>query len=208
MLAGEPSYPALLARSGHPPPVLFYVGRIERVGRAWAICGGPEAGSAQALAAEAAGIAVAAGYCVVSGNAHGVEATVLDVAVERGGFSVAVLPEGIRHLRESPRSSANRLVISQFAPHQPWSVGAAMARNATIAGMSDALIAVGAGGVGGTLDAGLRALELRRPVVAVGDTPGSHLLVDYGAWLARDRFELAWWLGRLLDLPRSESAFA
>jgi DNA processing protein len=95
------------------------------------------------------------------------------------------------------------VVVSQFPPDQPWTVGGAMAGNATMVGLCEALVAIEPASAGAAVDAGMRALALRRPVLAVGDTSGSRLLVDYGATAARDAVELGWWLSRL---PRQQKA--
>ena len=42
-----------------------------------------------------------------------------------------------------------------------------MSRNGVIAGLSKALVVIEAGEKGGTLDAGLRAIQLGRPVIAL-----------------------------------------
>ena len=78
------------------------------------------------------------------------------------------------------------LVVSQFPPRQPWHVGSAMARNAIIAGLSEALVVVEAGAEGGTLNAGKQALALGRPVIAlefesVSTPPGNGILLAMGA---------------------------
>jgi len=88
-------------------------------------------------------------------------------------------------------------MVSQVPPGLPWSIDTAMARNATLAGLCTALVAVAAASTGTTVDAGQRALAAGKPVLAVGDTAGSRLLVDHGATPARDHVELAWWLDRL-----------
>jgi DNA processing protein len=97
------------------------------------------------------------------------------------------------------------VVVSQFSPGQPWNAGAAMARNAVISGLSRALVVVEAGDTGGTLAAGLHALERGQPVIVLqlDDTPaGNRILLDKGAIPVRSRQELA---SRLADLPTAGS---
>lgn len=60
-----------------------------------------------------------------------------------------------------------------------------MMRNAIIAGLGLALVVIEAGERGGTLDAGLKGLELNRPVLALaflsGQRAGNAILVGKGA---------------------------
>lgn len=202
VLLGDPGYPSRLAACPAPPAALFYAGRIELVDRpTLAVSGAPEAdGTALSLAAQAARLAVEAGMGVVTGGTRGVDSAAAAAAAS-GGVCTTVLAEGIRY--RGPDLDG-RVTISEFPSDQAWTVGAAMARNATIVGLSDALVAIGAGSTGGTLDAGLRALALGRPVLAIGRGSGSRLLVDYGATAAADAVELVWWLGRLSSLRRDE----
>jgi predicted Rossmann fold nucleotide-binding protein DprA/Smf involved in DNA uptake len=196
---GQWGYPTRLADTAEAPLALCYRGPIELVGAALAICGPPDAGPAAfVVAREAARLAVLAGYAVASGSGRGVDIAVLNAAGQHGGVRVRVLAEGIRHSgREA--DGPGSVVVSQFPPERPWSVGTALASNATLAGLCDAMVVVAAASVGSALDAGMRALALGRPVLAVGDTLGSRLLVDYGAAPARDALELGWWLGRLRE---------
>ena len=100
----------------------------------------------------------------------------------------------LSHRQANPR----HVTVSPCAPGQPWSVDATLARNAVIAELCTALVAVAASGTGATLDAGMRALAAGKPVLAIGATSGSRLLVDYGATAASDELELAWWLNTRL----------
>jgi len=94
-------------------------------------------------------------------------------ALEADGSTIIVLAEGITHFRKKRAFSGlrfdeeNVLAVSQFPPTQPWTAGAAMTRNAVIAGLSQAMLVVEAGEKGGTLNAGLQAIEMGRPVYAI-----------------------------------------
>lgn len=141
------------------------------------------------------------------------------VAGAHGGRgAVAVLPaarsapmdagQATDRLMTDPLVTDRLVTVSPCAPGQPWSVDAAMACNATIAEMCTALVAVDAGSTGATLDAGMRALAAGRPVVAVGATRGSRLLVDHGATAAADELELTWWLNTRLRAAARATATA
>ena len=61
-------------------------------------------------------------------------------------------------------TEANSVVVSEFPPKLPWSVGNAMQRNRTICGLVHAMIVIEAGTTGGTWAAGQAALELGVPL--------------------------------------------
>ena len=173
---------------------LFYSGPLESAGaQVLAVCGPREAdGEAIRLARRAAEAAAAAGVTVLSGDTDGLEAAALRAALDRGGLAVSVLAEGFTTAAARPEPGL--VAVTPCAPGRRWSVESAMARNATIAGLCTALVAICAAGTGATLDAGMRALDAGRPVLALGPTAGTRLLVDYGATAATDEVELAWWL--------------
>lgn len=209
VLLGDADYPMRLFASPDAPAALFYRGPIEVLERpALAICGAAIDADEGALvaAAAAARIAVDSGFAVLACDDRGVGGSALWTAVRHGGDAVVMLAEGIRRVWGSDphrrRGSAGVLALSPWLPEQPWSVGATVTCNATMAALCSALVAVAPGTSGATLDAGQRALAAGRPVLAVGETPGSRLLVDHGATPARDRIELAWWLDRLVGGTR------
>jgi DNA processing protein len=125
-------------------------------------------------AARACGQEVARhGLTVVSGYAKGVDMETHLGALEANGKTIIVLAEGMLHWRKKKAlqvvgAQDNRLlVVSQFPPAQTWNAGAAMTRNGVIAGLGRALVVVEAGDRGGTLDAGMQALRMKRPVLAL-----------------------------------------
>jgi len=121
-------------------------------------------------------------------------------ALEAKGSTIIVLAEGITYFRkkrafaELQFDDTNVLAISQFPPTQPWTAGAAMTRNAVIAGLSHAMLVVEAGEKGGTLNAGIQAIEMGRPVFAIAysdDPPaGNEILFERGARSLRSQNEL------------------
>jgi DNA protecting protein DprA len=118
------------------------------------------------------------GWVVVSGHAKGVDATAHRVALQNGGGTIIVAPQGILdfRLRRELKQIAKPeqiLIISEFPPNAKWHVGYAMKRNKTIIGLSHAMILVEAGLTGGTFNAGKQALELKIPLfVTAYKTPG------------------------------------
>ncbi len=112
--------------------------------------------------------AVKDGAVVVSGFAKGVDKKALDSALEYGGQSIIVLPQGI----ETYTSKAyyqnivkgNILVISTYHPKTPWSVGLAMDRNKTIYGLAERIYAAESNRSGGTWEGVLDGLKKGRKV--------------------------------------------
>jgi DNA processing protein len=209
LLLGDADYPAALAASRAAPPVLFARGACELLREPGiGMCGSRHAAEASLHAAQACSQTVAARHLnLVSGYARGVDMVTHVGALAHGGTTVIVLPEGIQRFRVRRGELADVwdpsrvVVVSQFSPNQPWNAGAAMARNAVISGLSQALVVVEAGETGGTLAAGLHALERGQPVIALQfdeEPAGNRILLEKGALPVRSRQELA---ERLADLP-------
>jgi DNA protecting protein DprA len=192
----DPFYPEQLRdRLGDKaPPVLFMAGSTHLLhGRAVGFCGARDA-SEESLryAGRLAAILAKRSVLIVSGHAQGTDETAHRAALETGGGTVLVLPEGILHFRPRPSlagllSDDQFLVVSEFPPKLPWSVGNAMLRNRTICGLVEALVVVEAGTSGGTWEAGQEALRLGIPlfVFDFANPPstanGNALLVRKGA---------------------------
>lgn len=128
---------------------------------------------------------------VVSGNAAGVDKAAHFAALQAGGKTILVLPEGILHFRirsdiREVWDWSNVLVLSEFQPGLPWHRSQAMQRNRTIIGLSLSTIVIEAGVKGGTMDAGRATLNLHRPlyVAEYEDVPetahGNSLLIRSG----------------------------
>ena len=195
-------YPARLRELSSPPPFLFVSGNLDLLReRGVGMCGSRSASMRGLEYARIFGREVAArGLHVISGYARGVDIETHLGALEAGGSTVIVLAEGILHFRVRrdfgavPFDLGRVLVVSQFAPSQPWNAGAAMTRNGVIAALSDALLVIEAGGKGGTLNAGEQALSLDRPVYAIDykdDPPeGNRILLQKGAKPLRSPKEL------------------
>jgi DNA processing protein len=132
------------------------------------------------------------GFVIVSGYADGVDQQVHLVALEFGGSTIIVLPEGLLNFRVHRVLQDiwdwNRvLVISEFLPKAVWLASRAMQRNKTIIGLSKVMVLVEAGENGGSIDAGRRALEMKRKLYVPfceskpGDaTAGNKKLLEIG----------------------------
>ncbi len=128
----------------------------------------------------------ALGWVAVSGHARGVDITAHRTALENNAGTIIVLAEGIDgfKVRAELRRHATPdkvLIISEFSPHASWNVGYAMQRNATIIGLSDAMVLVESRDEGGTFNAGKTALKLHHPlfVVKFQDTQKNNAGNDY-----------------------------
>lgn len=193
---GTAAYPVLLEKAleRKSPKTLNVVGNLKLFDVAGiGFCGSRKA-SARGLevARDCADQAARRGLVVVSGYAAGVDLAVHRAALEAGGSTIIVLPEGISHFRirkdlRDVWSWDRVLIVSEFSPTAPWKTYQAMTRNRTIIGISRAMIVIEAGETGGTLDAGKATLELNRPlfVAEYGDgnptAKGNRMLVDIGA---------------------------
>lgn len=131
-------------------------------------------------------------WVVVSGHARGVDTIAHKTALENGAGTIVVLPQGIdgfklrRELRPFA-DSGQLLIVSEFSPTAGWNVGYAMQRNATIIGLSDAMVLVESRLEGGTFNAGQTALKLNCPLfvasyqVAESNNEGNVHFIKHGA---------------------------
>lgn len=205
---GDERYPDRLFDANVPPPILFTWGNSDLLhANGVGMCGSRHVSTKGLEAARTCGLEVAEhGLVIISGYAKGVDTETHIAALASGGRTVIVLAEGIsgfhrkRAFANVPFDDERVLVISQFPPGQRWNVGAAMTRNSIIAGLGKALVVIEAGETGGTLNAGLQALKMGRPVLALAfssqETPlGNQALFEKGALPIRSRQHL----GRVLD---------
>jgi DNA processing protein len=209
LVSSDEDYPERLLDLSQPPPFLFWWGNLTLVERRGiGMCGSRNASERGLRYARTFGrAAVERGLQVVSGYARGVDMETHLGALEAGGATVIVLAEGITHFRKKRAfadtrfDETNVLAISQFSPTQPWAASAAMTRNAVIAGLSRAMLVVEAGEKGGTLNAGLQAIDMGRPVFAIAyaddPPPGNQVLFERGALPLRSHNELISALGQL-----------
>lgn len=193
ILPGQPGYPPTLGLSPKAP-VLSALGNLDLLtAPGLGFCGSRKASDKGiAVTADCAEQAVQAGFTVISGNAVGVDLAAHHTALAHGGSTILVLAEGIDNFRIRKELRpvwdwARVLVLSQFVPNAIWQAYRAMARNEVIIALSRAVIVIEAGESGGTLAAGLRTLEVGKPLF-VADyenidrvAPGNALLLGKGA---------------------------
>ncbi|RLP80235.1 hypothetical protein D9V34_14315 [Mycetocola lacteus] len=214
-----PDFPSSLLSEQRPvAPIIFYRGNKDLFYRdGIGMCGSRHASARGLEAASRCGaLATLKGMTVVSGYAAGIDTATHLAALRKGGSTVVVLAEGMDHFRVK-RDFADAfdwdriLVLSQFAPSQPWRAHAAMARNGIVFSLPKALLVVEAGEKGGTLAAGEGALKLGRTVLTVGfgdeTPPGNRILIEKGATAVsspkelRDSFDEVRSAEPVVDLP-------
>ncbi|MBV8149681.1 MAG: DNA-processing protein DprA, partial [Candidatus Eremiobacteraeota bacterium] len=167
------------------------------------------------LAREFASELGAAGCCIVSGLALGIDTAAHEGALSAGAPTVAVLGSGHRRLFPARnRSLAERIlagggaVLSPYSPdHDPFP-GQFLARNGIVAAISDAVVVIEAPARSGALNtAGWAAGRI--PVLAVpGDVDRKHVagclaLIRDGAILARGAADVLEALGRAAPPSRT-----
>lgn len=182
------------------PFVIYTYGNLDLLKeKAVGFCGSRDASEKGKFVAEMAALQIAQhNWAVVSGNARGIDTRAHTSALMNGGFTVFVAPEGILKFRPRAETKAfanpeNSLAISEFKPNDNWSVQNAMQRNHTICGVSNAMVLVQSGKVGGTFEAGNFALKAKLPlfVADYADSsvsgPGNPYFIDRGAKPIRKR---------------------
>ncbi len=171
----SPHYPAPLRTIARPPPVLYAVGRRDPLERpAVAVVGSRRCSGYGRWAARTLGRQLsAAGVCVVSGMAFGVDAEAHDGALRGGGGTVAVLgagpelasPASLERLYR--RIAREQLVLSEFPPGTTPRPAYYPRRNRVVAGLAEAVVVVEAAARSGALITAREALAEGREVMAV-----------------------------------------
>lgn len=191
----EPKYPRLLRDTFNPPVLLYYKGNLPTADDNIAIVGSRKASpygknSAALFAAELS----AAGMCIVSGAARGIDTAAHQGALNAGrtiavlgsGIDVAYPPENARLLSSIAEQGA---IISEYPPGTPPHSGHFPARNRIISGLSRGVIVVEAAERSGSLITADFALEEGRDVFAVpgsifsSGSKGTNRLIQQGAKL-------------------------
>ncbi|MBP9945453.1 MAG: DNA-processing protein DprA [Vicinamibacteria bacterium] len=194
---GDESYPRALLQIFDPPPLLYVLGDTARLNEPSIAIVGSRNATKQGLS-DARGFArtlSAAGFCIVSGLALGI-----DAAAHRGGLaarssSIAVVGTGLDRIypaanRELAHDLAARgAIVSEFCLGTPPVASNFPRRNRLIAGLSRGVLVVEAAMKSGSLTTARLALEQGRDVFAVPGSihsplsKGCHWLLKQGAKL-------------------------
>jgi DNA processing protein len=201
---GESEYPPALRDLFDPPAGVFVRGGdLRKLPLCVGMVGARNASAdGREVATDIARGLAAAGACVVSGAARGIDTCGHEGALAGGGATVAVLGSGIDVAY--PRQNAALLdriaeagaVVSEYAPGMPAEPFRFPARNRIVAGLARAVVIVeGAAGSGSMITAD-HALEIGRDVFAVPGPVTSELshvplfLIREGATMIRGAADL------------------
>lgn len=191
----DAAYPDHLLRKlgKDSPPVLFGVGGVGLLRHpAIGVVGSRDVGEpGRAVAEQVAHEAVRLGFPVVSGGARGVDQISMNAAYQEGGKVIGVLADSLSdRIRSSEVLNAldggSTCLITPQSPSTGFSPAAAMGRNKTIYGLSEATVVVACDlKSGGTWAGATEALKKDFTKVLVwrgeGEGQGNQALVDLGA---------------------------
>lgn len=191
-----PEYPKTLKtnlKASGTPPLLYCKGSAGLLNQPSAAIVGSRAATKAGLqfTETVAGILARDRKPVVSGFAKGIDRMALDAALQSGGTSVIVLPQGITTFASGFKQIYAALmeervcVISSFHPKAPWKVELAMARNAIIYGMANEIYVADSSEKGGTWEGVRDGLRRKRTIYVRIPQPGeisaNSLLIKMGA---------------------------
>jgi DNA processing protein len=199
----EPAYPAALAAIEDAPPCLILLGDAARLAQPCvALVGARNAsGNGQKLARDLAQGLAAAGWCVVSGLARGIDGAAHQGALAAGadkGGTIAVVAGGVDNIYPQENAGLREriletgLVVSEMPPgFKPRDIHFPR-RNRIISGLSKGVVVVEAALRSGSLITARMAGEQGREVMAVPGSPldprcrGTNRLIREGAALIED----------------------
>jgi DNA processing protein len=217
---GGPGYPAPLLGDPEPPIVLFHLGDPDVLARPRVAVVGTRRATpyGRQVARDLGHDLAAAGVCVVSGLALGIDGAahrgaVAGGAVAGGARAAAVVGSGL----DAPCPKANRELCAQvadggvvFSEVPPGVAGAPWrfpVRNRVLAGLAQAVVVVESAGAGGSMHTVREALERDVPVMAVPGpvqspvSAGPHELLSDGAALCASAQDVLDLLGLGDEVP-------
>ncbi len=194
---GDANYPQSLLNISDPPLLLYVKGRLDLLNKtALAIVGSRHATPQGISNAEQFAKTLSdAGFCIISGMAHGIDAAAHHGALDGSSASIAVVGTGLDKVYPSANRDLAHLLakqgtlISEFPLGTPPIAGNFPRRNRIISGMSIGCLVVEASLQSGSLITARLAMEQGRDVFAIPGsihTPqsrGCHKLIKQGAKL-------------------------
>lgn len=196
VIPGDPAFPPLLGEIYDPPIGLYAKGDYAVPARAVAIVGTRRPTLyGKGLARDLAKNLAAAGWCIVSGLARGVDTEAHRGALAAGGKTAAVLgcgadlvypPENVELYRDI---AAAGVILSEFPLGRPADKRTFPMRNRLVAGMSKAVVVVESDADGGSMITARFGADMGRVVCAVPGrvdqttSRGCHTLIREGATL-------------------------
>ena len=211
----DPGYPQVLLNIPDPPLLLYVKGRRELLNRPTLAVVGSRNATAQGLSnAEAfAQAASAAGLCIASGMAHGIDAAAHRGGLRGPGSSIGVIGTGLDKVYPAAnRELAHQLaqegvLVSEFPLGTPPLASNFPRRNRIISGLSLGCLVVEASLQSGSLITARMALEQGREVFAIPgsihapQSKGCHHLIKQGAKLVESAQDILEELGRFDAAP-------
>ncbi len=220
----EKEYSLLLKQIPNPPIVLFVKGNIKLLSeKCLAIVGTRHITHyGRDITEMFAGQLSRAGLVIVSGMAYGVDGIAHKAAIEEKGKTIAVLGNGVDlpYPRENEKLyeeilDSGGLIISEYPPGEPPSIGSFPARNRIVAGLSSGVLVTEGASDSGSLITANFGLEFGRKVFAVPGPITSSLsaaplrLIEKGAKLVVSPDDVIKDLGlKITDLKTNEKKFA
>jgi DNA processing protein len=191
---GRPDYPAALRDDPHPPGVVFWRGDLRSLDRVCVAIVGTRrcTGYGIGVAGELGRDLAAAGLCVVSGLALGIDGAAHSGAMEAlGGVTVGVAASGVdipyprRHARLWAEVVNRGAVLSESVPGQAAQAWRFPSRNRIIAGLARAVVIVESHTQGGSMhtvdaaaDRGVEIMAVPGPVTSPASAGTNQLLRD------------------------------
>lgn len=212
LVPGDPAWPAALTDDPEPPAVLFVLGDLSVLGQpsAAAVVGTRRCTpTGRAVARELGRELAAAGVCVVSGLALGIDGAAHLGALDAtgGAAPLAVVGTGLDviyprvHAGLADRVSRAGAVVSEYPLGTPPAVWRFPARNRILAALAQVVVVVESGAKGGSMYTVDAALERDRTVLAVPGSvrnpaaAGTNALLAAGCGPARDATDILVALG-------------
>ena len=206
----DPDYPQALLNISDPPLLLYVKGRLDLLNHpALAVVGSRNATPQGLSNAEAfAQAASAAGLCIISGMAHGIDAAAHRGGLREHGSSIGIVGTGLDKVYPAAnRQLAHQLaqggaLVSEFSLGTPPLAANFPRRNRLISGLSLGCLVVEASLQSGSLITARMALEQGRDVFAIPgsihapQTKGCHHLIKQGAKLVECAQDILEELGR------------
>jgi DNA processing protein len=208
----DPDYPALLLEIDNPPPIIYWVGQLEYLSQPQLAIVGSRNPTPTGLAnaREFARFLAAAGWCVCSGLASGVDGAAHRGALESGA-TLAVMGTGpdriypARHRDLAHEIAGGGLLITEFPPGTPPKADHFPRRNRLISGLSQGVLVVEATTQSGSLITARLAGEQGREVFAIPGSihnpqaRGCHALIRQGAKLVESGGDILEELGTVRE---------
>lgn len=194
----DAAYPRVLLEMSDPPLLLYLQGRTDLLShpQCLAVVGSRNPTPQGELTAHDMSRALAAaGVCIVSGMALGVDGAAHSGALDAAGATIAVVGTGLdrvyprRHLALAHRIAQTGLLVSEFALGSSPAPANFPKRNRIIAGLSQGTLVVEAALASGSLITARLAAEMGREVFAIPGSihapqaKGCHALIRQGAKL-------------------------